>query len=372
MTKVTETRQRTWSWSLGRIRGIDVRVHATFLLLVAWFGANPLLAGEGLAAAGAAMAFVLLVFGCVVLHELGHSLVALRFGIGVRNITLYPIGGVARLERMPEDPRQEFLVAIAGPLVNVVLAALILAVLYLTGSWVQLEHVDIMKGPLFQRLALVNLTLALFNLLPAFPMDGGRVLRALLTRRLGRVQATNVAAALGRTAAVVFGLVGLTGSPVLALIAVFIWLAGSQEAAMVQARAATKGLPVSAAMETRFVILRPQDSLADAERELLAGAQVDFPVVDARGRVCGVLRRDDLMQAVAEGGRSKRVAHTMHEGVVTVDAQEDLSLVFDRVGESNQSMFPVLRGGRLVGLLTLENLGEFLTLHKAHETGRQG
>jgi Zn-dependent protease len=223
-----------WSWKLGRFAGIDVYLHLTFFLMLGWFALTDWLTSRSLSAAITGVAFTLALFVCVVLHEYGHALTARHYGIRTRDITLYPIGGVASLERMPDDPKQELWVALAGPAVNVVIAIMLFIVLQLTGAWSPLARLSLTGGSLWQRLLLVNISLVLFNLLPAFPMDGGRVVRALLAMRFNYVQATNWAANLGKGMALVFGFLGLFTNPMLLLIALFVWFAASQEARATQ------------------------------------------------------------------------------------------------------------------------------------------
>jgi Zn-dependent protease len=213
----------SWSFRLGEVKGIDIYVHGTFLILLAWIGLSHIFNGHGAAAALQGVAFTATIFGIVVLHELGHALAAARYGIRTRDITLYPIGGVASLERIPENPRQEFVVALAGPAVNVALAALlggVLAIARLPGG---VENVHLIGGSFLAKLMWVNISLALFNLLPAFPMDGGRVLRAALAFRMSRDRATEIAARVGQAMALGFGLLGMFGNPMLLFIALFVW-----------------------------------------------------------------------------------------------------------------------------------------------------
>lgn len=226
-----------WSLNIGRLFGIRLELHVTFLLFVGWVAVDQgLLAGRP-EAAFAAVVLTLLVFACVVLHELGHALTARRFGVATRDIVLLPIGGVARLERMPARPQQELLVAVAGPAVNVVIAVVLVLLMVLAGRSTALAALG---DGLLETLLLVNVVMVLFNMIPAFPMDGGRVLRALLGLRLSFLQATRIAAGVGQGAAVILGAVGLFffHNWVLTLAALFVFLAAGDERAMVQARMA--------------------------------------------------------------------------------------------------------------------------------------
>src|ERR1044072_1367884 len=237
----------SWSLNIGSIAGTQVRIHITFLLLLGWiFGQGWV--SEGLPAAWAGLAYIPLLFACVLAHEFGHIFTARGFGVATPDVTLLPIGGLARLERIPEKPQEEFLIAIAGPLVNVVIAfALVLfAGAHLNMS--DLAAVESNRVSLVDRLAAVNLFLALFNMIPAFPMDGGRVLRALLATRFGFVRATEVAAFIGQGFAFALGFAGLFGNPLLIFIGIFVYLAASGEAHSVALRAMSQGVPVGPAM----------------------------------------------------------------------------------------------------------------------------
>jgi len=226
------------AWQIGRVAGIVVQVHWTFLLLIAWVVLTHTRGGGDVGDAVRGVALTLAVFACVVLHEFGHALTARRFGIGTRDITLLPIGGVARLARMPDDPRQELLVAAAGPAVNVVLAGVLAAVLGLSGTHVRVSEVTLVGARFVDQLMWINVVLVVFNLLPAFPMDGGRVLRALLALRMPYLKATRWAATAGQTIAVALGFAGvMLPSPFLVLIALFVFSGARAEARMVAMRA---------------------------------------------------------------------------------------------------------------------------------------
>jgi Zn-dependent protease/CBS domain-containing protein len=336
-----------WSWKIARVAGIDVYIHATFLLILSWVALGH--RSQGFAGMIGGVLFMLAIFACVVLHEFGHALTARRYGIKTRDITLYPIGGVARLERMPDQPLQELWVALAGPVVNLVIAAALFAWLTLTTVLVPFEQLTVTTGPFLERLLVTNLFLAGFNLLPAFPMDGGRVLRALLALRLEYTRATQIAATIGQGMALLFGFAGIFGNPMLTFIALFVWIGAAQEASLVLMKSALAGIPISRAMVTEFRTLAPGDTLDRAVELILQGSQQDFPVL-AEDRVIGILTRADLLKALAQQPHTTRVEAIMQREFHTVDASD---------------MLPVLRHARLVGLVTSENLGEFLMIQAA-------
>jgi len=208
-----------WSWKIGEYKGIGVYIHATFLLIIIWVAYLHWDAGQSLAETINGIIFVLAIFACVVLHEFGHALTAQKYNIKTRDITLLPIGGVARLERMPDDPRQELYVALAGPAVNVVIAAAIFIWLMITSALEPVTSLTVTSGSFLERLMIVNIFLVLFNMLPAFPMDGGRVTRALLAMRMDYARATHIAANLGQGMALLFGFLGFFTNPFLIFIA---------------------------------------------------------------------------------------------------------------------------------------------------------
>ncbi len=353
-----------WSFRIGSIAGIVLNIHATFALLLGWVALSHWLEERNIAAVVDGVAFILAVFACVLLHELGHALAARRYGIPTKDITLLPIGGVARLERMPEDPRQELVVAIAGPAVNVAIAAFLWVVLMLTASWQPLGELSVTGGSLIARVMFVNVSLFLFNLLPAFPMDGGRVLRAWLATRTEYARATRIAASVGQGVALVMGFVGLFSNPLLVFIALFVWIGAAQEAGFAQTRSSLAGLPVRAAMLTDFRSLAPHDTLAHAATLLLRGSQPDFPVVDG-DTVVGVLRRNDLVRGLSESGGGATVSDAMARDFPTAQASETLAALFARLQNTEVQSVPILQRGRLVGLVTMENIHELLMVRAA-------
>lgn len=352
-----------WSFKLARVAGIDVRVHVTFLLLLAFIGFSSYSAG-GPAEAVAGVIFVSLVFLCVLLHEFGHALAAKRFGIRTPDITLLPIGGVARLERMPEKPAQELVVAIAGPLVNV---AIVLLLYPFVRNEIDLRHLLDFQGGLLSSLCTANIVLILFNLIPAFPMDGGRVLRALLAMRLDYAKATSVAATVGQALAIAGGFFALTHNmPMLVVVAVFVYFGAQSESAFAQMRSVSSHLRVQSAMVTQFRALPLDATLNDAVEELLRTSQHDFPVIGPDGGVRGLLTRDDLIDSLRKSGADTPVAEVMRVQIPAVH----YTMLFDRawamLRESGLPALPVLdSSGRLVGLFTPENVGELLMVRNA-------
>jgi Zn-dependent protease/predicted transcriptional regulator len=362
------TPKRPWgissSWRLGTLLGIPVRVHASFWLLLAWIAVSHVLQGHGLSAIGSALLLMLSLFACVVLHELGHALVARRFGVGTRDITLLPIGGVAHLDKMPEKPGQELAVALAGPIVSMTLAAGLFGLLALLDGPTGLEGLQLVGGPFFSKLMWINVTLAAFNLLPAFPMDGGRVLRAALALRMDRNRATELAARVGQGIALLLGIWGFFFNPFIMVIAAFVWMGAKGEASVVQARAALSGVPVSHAMITDFRALAPGDSLSRAVELTLAGFQQDFPVMED-ARLVGVVTHAKLLQGLAEHGSSAKVKLVMDEKVDTAQPEELLQTAFERLQEHGGRVLVVVRDGNVLGLITPQNVGEMLTMGKA-------
>ena len=353
-----------WSLKLGSFAGIGVYLHWTFALLIGWIFLAHLGAGHTPGQALAGVGFIMALFLCVVLHEFGHALTAKHYGVRTRDITLLPIGGVARLERIPEKPMQEFWVAVAGPAVNAVIAAALLVVLLLLDRADELLAIQGFQGGFLARLMWVNLFLGAFNMLPAFPMDGGRVLRALLAIRIGRRRATAVAANIGQAMAILFGIIGLFHNPFLIFIAVFIYLGAQGEADYVETQSALAGLCVRDAMMTRFRTLSAHDSLAKAVEELLAGSQQDFPVIED-GQILGILRRNDLVKALADGRHGATAGDVMCRECGPVNATDVLTSTLESMATNQWATVPVLGGGRIVGLLTLENIGELIMVNAA-------
>lgn len=371
-----------WSWKIGEVAGIGLYVHASFWLLIAFVLLLNWSGGNGLLAALYGGAFVLVIFGCIILHELGHALTARRFGIRTRDITLLPIGGLARLERMPEDPIQELWVALAGPAVNIAIAALLYSVVVFSGGGIRAGQFFSLDGGFLADLMIVNLWLVAFNMIPAFPMDGGRVLRALLATQLDMVRATKISARVGQGFAFALGvgcLMGLAGvfslaglfrlnglfsDPFLILIAVFVWTGAKQEAASSGMHVSIGNIPVQHVMLRDFHTLRPDDTLGDAINHVLSGWREDFPVVFG-DHVLGMLTREDMTRSLAQGGPETRVRDSMRRDIPPIGPHLKLERALVTVRECNCRSLPVEHEGRLVGLFTLDNVGNFLSIHSA-------
>jgi Zn-dependent protease len=360
------------SLNLGRYAGIKVQIHWTFWLLFLFIGFMVFTGDGTLTDLFWNFLFIFALFFCVVLHEYGHALAARRYGIGTRSITLLPIGGVASLKDMPEDPKQEFVIAIAGPLVNVVIALLLYLIVpvedFLIDDPEQLEEqlAGISASNFLFYLFVVNVVLVLFNMLPAFPMDGGRVFRALLSTRMSRVQATRAATALGKFMALVFFLLGLFGNIILAIIAVFIYFGAHSENIVIQQISLLEGNDIRDAMITDFTTLSPNDTLQQAVDRILASTEQDF-IISENGRPVGILFMADLAQALRERDRTTPVRDVMNTRFVSLEASAPLPSAYRQLRQGDRNFFPVMENGTLVGVLDMNNINEFLTLRAAYD-----
>jgi Zn-dependent protease/CBS domain-containing protein len=361
-----------WSLNIGSLGGTEIRIHVTFLLFLIWIGAIYYRQG-GADAAWQGTIFIALLFLCVLLHELGHVFAARRYGVQTRDVTLWPFGGIASMERMPEKPSQELIVALAGPAVNVVIAATLLLWLGPRFNAETLTQIDNPAVSMAAKVAGANIILVVFNMIPAFPMDGGRVLRALLAMRMGNARATEVAATIGQGFAVVFGVLGIFYNPMLIIIAVFIFLAASGEAAQAQLRAVAQGALVSDAMITEFQSLGTGATVNDAAEALIRTTQTEFPVVDGSGRLHGVLTRDAMVKALKDRGPETPVLEVMQADVPTVAARAKLDTALRMLMERGRPVVGVTDAqDKLVGLLTVENLGEMMMVQSARPRSPAG
>ena len=353
----------TWSFSIGRLFGSDIRVHVTFFLLLIWIGYAAYVQA-GWPSAVENVLFVLALFACVVAHEFGHALTARRYGIRTPDITLLPIGGMARLERIPEKPAQEILVALAGPAVNVVIWAALVLLLGVDPQVHRLPEFDTSATGLLEQLAMVNLFLAVFNMIPAFPMDGGRVLRAGLCFFTDRVRATRTAASVGQVMALLLGFAGLSsGNPILLLIAFFIFFAGAGESNDVAMRAVARTLLAREAMITHFDSLAPDDTIDAAAAALIRTTQHEFPVLDPQGGMQGFLTRDALFAAMAAGDAGHRpVSDFMSAEIPQCSLASGLETVLDALYKGAPAIAVCDPRGHMIGYINRENIGEILVM----------
>jgi len=359
----------SWSIRLFRVKGIEVKVHLTFVLILIWaayYWSES--TGEGIQGALFGIAATLLLFGSVTLHELGHSMQALKYGVRVRDITLLPIGGIAQMEEIPEDPRQELGIAIAGPLVNFAIAAALIGIGALLQAQALITVPELFHSlgaaswaGMLAYLTMANLAMGLFNLIPAFPMDGGRVLRALLAMRLDYPKATSIAVAVGQGLALLLGLFGfMSSSFTLVLIAVFVWMGAGQEGKQVQIKSVLHGMKVGQAMTRQPQTLSAADSLVRAAELTLTTSQANFPVVERdSGRLVGLLTESDLLKGLRVHGETVQVGQVMHTSFPTATPDEPIFQAQQHMAAGRVHAMPVVAGDeRPVGMLTAADINE--------------
>lgn len=350
---------------LGRVSGIKIEIHWSFTLLLIWVAFLEIQKGSDLNRILLNEALILVLFLCVVLHELGHALMAKRFKVKTEKIMLLPIGGVATLEKMPEKPMQELLVALAGPAVNVVIA-LLLALIVPVRSYFNFDAV-MLEEVLFQLtfqnflfyLFVANVMLVVFNLIPAFPMDGGRVLRALLSLKLDRVEATKIATVIGQVLAFLFFILGLFFNPFLILIAFFIFFGAYGENQMVKQNSLLEGHIAKEAILTNITLLHPENTVEELIEIILAGAEKDFVVIDNE-KIIGVVTQKNVIE---HAKKSKLLVGDIADKTVRpVDAASAITTVLERMSKEKKSFFPVTEKGNLIGVIDRTNISEFILL----------
>lgn len=354
---------------LGRIAGIRLSVHWTFIFILMYvfiiyyqMEQNPL---QGLMG----VLLILALFACVILHELGHALTAKRFNIMTKSITILPIGGLARLEKFPEKPKEELLIVLAGPLVNVGIAILIYLGLYATDNMPSFtenpEGMVKLTGAIFWfNLLIANVVLAVFNFIPAFPMDGGRILRALLSFKLDREKATKIAAGIGQFIAVLFFFAGFYVSIWLVFIGIFIFFSAGAEAEFEISKTALTGHKVKDVLMKKFIVLLPEDTLEKAVHYLLDGQAQEF-VVAENNKVLGILTRDELIKGLSENGNTSKVFTVMRKDFLTLNPEMSLRDVYQKILLTKCPVAPVMENGKFIGIVDKENINEFILVKKA-------
>lgn len=352
-----------WSFKMGKIFGIDFRIHVTFFLLLFFIYVSAL-KQYGTRTAIMAVLFICAIFGCVLIHEIGHSLIARRYGKEAKSITLLPIGGVATMEEMPEKPQQEIAMSIIGPLINLAIAG----VLFLfVGQWSGIKVVNMYPDSMnsfLSGLISVNIILAVFNLIPAFPMDGGRVLRGLLALRMDFIQATSLAVSIGQGLALFFIFFGLFFNLWIALIGVFIYIGAGSEKHEVMLRAVLHKVPVSAVMATDFQSLDPDEPLSKALEHVYHGCQEDFPVLGEKG-IEGILTRKDVLSAVHGKGVDVAVGDVMDRNFFHIPPHEPLDRVYHHLLNKQKTAAAVMEDGRLKGMLCLDSISRYFMIQNA-------
>lgn len=353
-----------WSSKILRIAEIDVYIHFTFLLFLFWIGIVYWNLGHTWQAVASGISFVLVLFLCVILHEFGHALTARHFGYKTRNITIFPIGGVATFDTLPENPKEEILVALAGPAVNIIIALILGIILWASNLPVNIEQLKIENGFSLAALMVINITLAIFNLLPAFPMDGGRVFRAMLSFRRTRYEATKIATKTGQTIAIFLGLIGLMFNPFLVIIALFIWIGAGSESTMEQLKSLLAGISAKQAMVTDFSILSHTDKLARAVSLTLESEQTEFPVTED-GVITKVLTQSDLLRGLSEHG-DQAIIGAYATGLAS-NCSHDTPLIqtFEDLISQKNNLITVTDNRALIGIINLQNIFEFVNFRKA-------
>jgi len=352
-----------WSYNFGKIFGINFRIHVTFLLLLLFIFISGLFQ-RGFEEAVTSVLFICAVFACVLIHEIGHSLIARRYGKEAKSITLLPIGGVATMEEMPEKPSQEIAMSIVGPFINLAIAA----ILYLfVGAWAGVGVPNLYPdsvGAFFAGLIGVNIILAVFNLIPAFPMDGGRVLRGFLALNMDYVKATSIAVFIGQGVSLFFIFFGIFFNWWLALIGLFLYIGAGSENQHVMLRAVLHRVPASEAMTTDFRSLRPDETLSRALEHVYHGCQEDFPVVGDKG-IEGVLTHNRIISAIHERGTEVPVSEVMDRNFVSVDSRTLLDEVYHKLLSNNKTAMLIQDGGQLKGMLCLRGISRYMMIQSA-------
>lgn len=360
------------SLQIGKFAGIRVQIHWTFWLLFLFVAFFVFSQGGTFIDLLWHSFFIIGLFLCVVLHEFGHALTAKRFGINTRSITLLPIGGLASLKKIPDQPSQELLVAIAGPAVNVIIALILVFFIPIENyagmdpEALQNEFSMINAGNFLFYLFSANVALVLFNLIPAFPMDGGRIFRAILSMKVGRIRATQIAASLGKFLALLFFLYGLFYGIILSVIAVFVWFGAHSENIMIQQIELMRGYKIRDAMITEFSVLHPDDPLKSVVDKILASTEQDFLVIQ-NDKIVGILYMDDLSTALKKSGNETAVKEVMDTSVVTLEADAELSTAYQKLNRRNRNFFPVMKNGEILGVMDMNNIHEFLTFRSAFD-----
>jgi len=350
---------------IGKISGIKIFIHWTFLILIAWIVGMGINRGNNFVQIIYSVGFVLAIFLCVVLHELGHALTAKRFNYITKDIILLPIGGMSRIDELPKDPKQELLVAVAGPLVNIVIAIVLSPFI----NWSQINASSLnqftMNGNNFLlSLFAVNISLAVFNLLPAFPMDGGRVFRALLSIWMDRIRATAIAARTGQFIAILFFFLGLLYNPFLALIGIFIFIMAKAENDDVKSKYILHNYKVEDAMSHHYYKIEKTATIMDAAKLLIDAESSDFLITDHE-KIIGTLNSDEIIKALVEKGEHVNVSEAMNNKVKFVTKDIALDEVMKEFSQNKETVMPVMEKNNLIGTVDMNNILKLIMVDRA-------
>lgn len=354
-----------WSIVIAKIFGIPIRLHLTFVGFLLFIAIVNIFRG-GVQSAVFGLFFIIAIFVSVTIHEIGHSLVARGYGIKVSDITLLPIGGVARMERLPEDPKQELRIAITGPLVSFGIALLIFLIIVLVSGFKSITGFSLVGGKFLPNLMWVNIMLGIFNILPGFPMDGGRVFRSILARRMGYAEATKIAATVGQGFAILLGIIGLFFNIWLIFIAFFIYIGAGEEERMVQIRSLLRNIPAAQVMATNFQKLAPDDNLRKALEHIYHGFQEDFPVV-SENEIVGILTKNEILSALHKLDLATKVSEVMRKEFIAVKPEQMLTEVYEQIKSCGCSSLPVVKDNELLGVVTMEAIGRFFMFESAKQ-----
>lgn len=350
---------------IAKVFGIKIFIHWTFFILIIWIAAMSMREGNNITQTIYSVAFVLAIFFCVVLHELGHALTAKRFNYITKDIILLPIGGMARMDELPENPKQELLIAVAGPIVNIVIALLLSPFI----NWSQINEASLDKFALsgsnfLFSLFAVNISLAVFNLIPAFPMDGGRIFRAILSMWTGRVKATAIASRTGQFIAFIFFFLGILYNPFLALIGVFIFITAKAENEDVKSKYYLHNFKVKDAMSHHYYKLDKKSTIKDAAKLLIDVEPNDFLVTDNE-KIVGTLNSDEIIKALVKKGENSKVEEAMNTKVKFISKDIDLDKVLKEFSQSNETIMPVMDNNTLIGTVNMKNILKLIMVNSA-------
>jgi len=355
------------SYKILTIRGISIDIHWTFLLLVGWVILVNTSAGNNVEQISWSLIFLLAVFACIALHELGHALVAARFGIQAKQIVLLPIGGIASIEKFPDNPRQELAISVAGPLVNIIIAGLLRLLIPNYYFAENQSHMTIMHGhDLIYNLCIVNITLAVFNLIPAFPMDGGRILRALLGFKMNYIQATTIAATVGKVIAILFIAAGIVLiNPILPAIGIFIIFSAGAEEYYLRLKSLVKGIKLNEVLMHDFNSMQANMPVQEASNVLNSNHSKFFILMEGAAPV-GTINRMEIIKAIADMKYNTPLKNLVREKLEYLNGDKEIDTVLEKLAGNDERIFPVMDNNQIIGVVNLNHIIEYLLLNRVN------